>query len=351
MAKTTEVTAGKPLLQVLDGQTPERTPIWLMRQAGRYLPEYREVRSRAKDFLDFCFRPELAVEATLQPLRRFDLDAAIVFSDILVIPLALGQKVAFEEGRGPVLEALEGPADLERLSPEGLEERLARVYETLEGVAGELSPGKALIGFAGAPWTLASYMIEGQTSRDFARLKAFAYGEPAAFERLIGLLVEAVSRHLIAQVRAGAEALQLFDSWAGVLPAPELEAWSLKPAVEIARRVAEACRDTPLIAFPRGAGLGYEAFAEAGSFAGLALDTTLPLDWAAERLQPRTVVQGNLDPVKLLVGGAALTEGAERIMAALGRGPFIFNLGHGVLPPTPPEHVAALAEAVRAAES
>ena len=351
MATTSDVKAGKPLLQVLAGQRPERTPIWLMRQAGRYLPEYWEVRSQAKDFLDFCFRPELAVEATLQPLRRFDLDAAIVFSDILVIPLALGQEVAFEKGRGPVLEALESPADLARLSPEDLEDRLGRVYETLEGVAGALPPGKALIGFAGAPWTLASYMIEGQSSRDFARLKAFAYGAPEAFARLIELLVEAVSRHLIAQVRAGAEALQLFDSWAGVLPGPELRAWSLEPAVEIARRVAAACPDTPLIAFPRGAGLGYEAFAEAGCFSGLALDTTLPLDWAAERLQPKTVVQGNLDPVKLLVGGAALSQGVERILASLGQGPFIFNLGHGVLPPTPPEHVAALVEAVRAAEA
>jgi len=341
----------KPLLQTLAGQPADRLPVWLMRQAGRYLPEYRAVRAKAKNFIDFCFRPDLAAEATLQPLRRFDLDAAIVFSDILVVPLALGQKVWFEEGQGPRLEAIREPEDLATLCADNLEPRLAAVYQTLEAVAAELPSGKALIGFAGAPWTLASYMIEGQTSRDFARLKRFAYGHPEAFERLLALLVEAVARHLVAQVRAGAEAVQVFDSWAGVLPEPELKAWSLAPMVEIARRLREACPGVPVIAFPRGAGLTYEAFAESGGFDALGLDTTLPLGWAAERLQPKVVVQGNLDPVKLLVGGSALTLGVDRILAALEPERLVFNLGHGVLPETPPEHVAELVARVRRARA
>ena len=341
----------KPLLQTLAGQEADRLPIWLMRQAGRYLPEYREIRAKAKDFIDFCFRPDLAAEATLQPLRRFDLDAAIVFSDILVVPLALGQKVWFEEGHGPRLEPIREPKDLEPLSTGNLEPKLAAVYQTLEAVAAELPAGKALIGFAGAPWTLASYMIEGQTSRDFARLKRFAYGQPEAFAHLLSLLAEAVARHLVAQVRAGAEVVQIFDSWAGVLPEPELKAWSLAPMAEIARRFREACPGVPVIAFPRGAGLSYAAFADSGEFAALGLDTTLPLDWAAERLQPKAVVQGNLDPVKLLVGGTALAEGVDRILAALGPKRLIFNLGHGVLPETPPEHVGELVARIRGTRS
>ncbi len=341
----------KPLLQTLAGQEADRLPIWLMRQAGRYLPEYREVRAKATDFIDFCFRPDLAAEAPLQPLRRFDLDAAIVFSDILVVPLALGQKVWFEEGQGPRLEPIRKPEDLEPLTAEDLESRLAAVYQTLEAVAAELPDGKALIGFAGAPWTLASYMIEGQTSRDFARLKRFAYGRPDTFEQLLSLLVEAVARHLIAQVRAGAEAVQIFDSWAGVLPQVELEAWSLAPMAEIARRFREACPGVPVIAFPRGAGLTYAGFADSGDFDALGLDTTLPLAWAAERLQPKAVVQGNLDPVKLLVGGTALAQGVDRILAALGPKRLVFNLGHGVLPDTPPEHVAELVARVRGTRS
>ncbi len=340
-------TDDKPLLQTLAGEPTSRLPVWLMRQAGRYLPEYRAVRAKAKDFIDFCFRPDLAAEATLQPLRRFDLDAAIVFSDILVVPLALGQRVWFEEGHGPRLEAIQEPEDLAKLSSDDLEPRLAAVYQTLEAVAAELPAGKSLIGFAGAPWTLASYMIEGQTSRDFARLKRFAYGRPEAFEQLLALLVEAVARHLVAQVKAGAEVVQIFDSWAGVLPEPELKAWSLTPMAEIAGRLRRACPGVPVIAFPRGAGLTYAAFAESGSFTALGLDTTLPLGWAAERLQPKAVVQGNLDPVKLLVGGAALARGVDQILAALGPERLIFNLGHGVLPETPPEHVAELVARVR----
>ena len=338
----------KALLQVLRSQPAERTPVWLMRQAGRYLPEYREVRSKAKDFIDFCFRPDLAAEATLQPLRRFDLDAAIVFSDILVIPLALGQKVWFEEGLGPRLDPLEQAADLEGLSAEGLEDRLGAVYQTLEAVAADLPAGKALIGFAGAPWTLASYMIEGRTSRDFQKLKRFAYGQPEVFERLLGLLSEAVARHLVAQVRAGAEVVQIFDSWAGVLPEPELLAWSLAPMARIAEQLRKQCPEVPVIAFPRGAGVAYEAFAERGGFDALGLDTTVPRSWAARELQLKAVVQGNLDPVKLLVGGAALSQGVDEILEAFGDDRFVFNLGHGVLPETPPEHVAALIARVRA---
>ena len=319
-----------------------------MRQAGRYLPEYRKTRARARNFLDFCLTPDLAVEATLQPIRRFGLDAAILFSDILVIPHALGQRVWFEDGIGPRLEPVRDEAALEALSAEGLRGRLAPVYETLCRLRTDLPAETALIGFAGAPWTVATYMIEGGSSKDFATAKGWAYGAPETFGRLVDLLVDAIADHLIAQVEAGAEVLQLFDSWAGVWPEPALRRWCLAPVLEIRRRVRAAHPEVPVILFPRGAGLFYETYAAEAGAEGLGLDTTVPLPWARDTLQPRVTVQGNLDPILLRTGGTAMETAVRDILDALGGGPFIFNLGHGVVPDTPPEHVAALAEQVRA---
>ena len=323
-------------------------PIWLMRQAGRYLPEYRATRARAKGFLDFCLTPDLAVEATLQPIRRFGLDAAILFSDILVVPHALGQRVWFEDGVGPRLEPLQGTAGLDALSASDLRQGLAPVYETVRRLRSELPAETTLIGFAGAPWTVATYMIEGGSSKDFATAKGWAYGAPEDFARLIDLLVEATTDHLLAQVEAGAEVLQLFDSWAGVWPEAALRRWCLAPAQEIRRRVRAAHPDIPMILFPRGAGLLYQAYAAEAGAEGLSLDTTMPLPWARDTLQTRVTVQGNLDPVMLRTGGGVMQSAVQDILEGLGRRPFIFNLGHGVLPDTPPEHVAALVDQVRA---
>jgi uroporphyrinogen decarboxylase len=338
----------KTLLRALKGETAIPPPIWLMRQAGRYLPEYRAIRAKAKNFLDLCFTPELAVEVTLQPIRRYGFDAAILFSDILVVPHALGQRVWFEEGAGPRLEPLRRSQDLARLSADGLHESLAPVYETLRRLRAELPERTALIGFAGAPWTVASYMIEGRTSKDFATAKTWAYRAPDEFAPIIDLLVESTSDYLIAQVEAGAEVLQLFDSWAGVWPEAALRRWCLEPAAEIVRRVKTAHPDVPIILFPRGAGALYEAFAGEAGAAGLGLDTTVPLAWAHECLQSSVTLQGNLDPLLLVAGGAAMDQAVARILDTLGAGPFIFNLGHGITPETPPEHVERLVSQVRA---
>ncbi len=337
----------KLLLRTLRGDTASRPPFWLMRQAGRYLPEYRKLRAETGSFLDLCLTPQAALEATMQPIRRYGMDAAILFSDILMVPHGLGQHVSFEEGRGPVLDALAGPGALDGLRLDGFHERVAPVYETVRLIASALPAETALIGFAGAPWTVASYMIEGGSSRDFATAKAWAYGDPSSFARLIDLLVEATTEYLLRQAGAGAEVLQLFDSWAGVWAEPALRRWCLEPSREIVRRLREAAPEVPIIVFPRGAGAMYEAYAAECGAAALGLDTTVPVGWAAERLQPRAAVQGNLDPLVLVTGGAALAQETTRILDALGHGPFIFNLGHGIVPQTPPEHVAVLAEVMR----
>lgn len=319
-----------------------------MRQAGRYLPEYRKIRARAKDFLDLCLTPELAVEVTLQPIRRFGFDGAILFSDILVVPYALGQRVWFEDAVGPRLEPIIRVSDLGAIAPSRVHRILGPVYETIAGLRGALPGRTALIGFAGAPWTVASYMVEGGASKDFVKAKTWAYRAPEEFERLIDLLVEVTSEYLIAQVEAGAEVLQLFDSWAGVWAEAGLRRWCLAPVAEIRRRVAAAHPEVPMILFPRGAGAFYETFAGESGAAGLSLDTTVPLGWARQNLQWKVTVQGNLDPLLLVVGGAAMCEGVREILTGLGGGAFIFNLGHGIIPETPPDHVAALVEQVRA---
>ncbi len=344
------VDSPKKLLRALSGQTVETPPIWLMRQAGRYLPEYRATRAKAEGFLDLCFRPDLAVEVTLQPIRRYALDAAILFSDILVVPHALGQKVWFEEGSGPKLERLRGPEDLETLRLDGFEERLGKVYETVGRLREELPGETALIGFAGAPWTVATYMVEGRGSTAFEATKRWLYGDPASFERLVSLLIEATSTHLLAQIRAGAEVVQIFDSWAGVLSDDLLRRWSLRPMAEIAARLRRAHPEVPVVLFPRGAGVLYREFAcEAG--AALSLDTTVPLGWARDELQTKVAVQGNLDPQLLVAGGDAMAARCAEILEALSDGPFVFNLGHGIVPETPPENVARLVELVRARRS
>ena len=340
-------TEPKRLLRALGGEVCTPPPIWLMRQAGRYLPEYRETRARGSDFLDVCLTPDLAVEITLQPIRRYGLDAAILFSDILILPHALGQKVWFEDGTGPKLEPLRRVGDFKRLEPGRMADVLAPVYETLRRVRCELDEGTALIGFAGAPWTVASYMIEGGSSKDYATAKTWAYRAPEEFQTLIDLLVETTADYLIAQVDAGAEVLQLFDSWAGVWPEAALRHWCLAPAREIVRRVKAVHPKVPVILFPRGAGLMYRDFAADSGAEALGLDTTVPLDWARETLQGKVTLQGNLDPLLLVAGGAAQREGVQRVLEGLGRGPFIFNLGHGITPQAAPDNVAALVEQVR----
>lgn len=337
----------KLLLQALQGHATERPPFWLMRQAGRYLPEYRKLRAETGGFLALCLTPEAAEEATLQPIRRFGMDGAILFSDILMVPHGLGQKVAFEEGRGPVLERIAEPDGLAGLDRNGFHERVAPVYETVRRLSRSLPGEVTLIGFAGAPWTVASYMLEGGSSRDFAVIKSWAYGRPEVFAQLIDLLVETTAEYLVRQIAAGAQAIQLFDSWAGVLAEPALRRWCLGPSRRIVARVKEAAPEVPVILFPRGAGLLYEAYAAESGAAALSLDTTVPLGWAAERLQPKVALQGNLDPIVLVQGGAALEEEMHRILTALSGGSHVFNLGHGIVPQTPPDHVSRLAELVR----
>ncbi len=337
----------KLLLRALKREILPRPPIWLMRQAGRYLPEYRETRAKAKGFLDLCFTPELAVEVTLQPIRRYGFDAAILFSDILVIPHALGQKVGFEEGTGPRLEAVTDDAARARLSAGRLHEILAPVYETVRRLRAELPADCALIGFAGAPWTVATYMVEGGGSKDFASVKTWAYRDPDGFQRLIDLLVEATTDYLAAQVDAGAEVLQIFDTWAGALPEAALRRWCLEPARAIVEGVRMRHPGVPVILFPRGAGTLYRDFAAEAGADALSLDVAVPLTWARDELQAASVLQGNLDPIQVVAGGEGMRRSARRILETLGPGPLIFNLGHGIVPQTPPEHVGELVRLVQ----
>jgi uroporphyrinogen decarboxylase len=338
--------AGK-FLRTLAGTRFPTPPIWLMRQAGRYLPEYRAVRATTKSFLEFCYTPDKAVEVTLQPIHRFGLDAAIIFSDILVVPDALGQKVWFEEGEGPKLEALTDPSQFGRLSRARIPDRLAPVYEAIRRTRAALPAETALLGFAGAPFTLACYMIEGSGSRDFAKVKGWAYSHPESFRLLIDLLVEAVVDHLAYQVEAGADAVQLFDSWAGVLPEEQLFHWSLDPMVRIAKGLRERHPHVPIIAFPRAVGPATLMYRRPDTFTALSIDTGIGAHWAAKELQPHICLQGNLDPLMLVAGGTALEREATRILDKLAHGSFVFNLGHGVVPQTPPDNVARLVEIVR----
>lgn len=337
----------KPLIAALQGTRIDPPPVWLMRQAGRYLPEYRAVREQAGGFLNLCYDPEKASEVTLQPLKRFGFDAAILFSDILVIPQALGQKVAFEAGEGPKLDPIRDAAGLASLNAENIHDTLSPIYETVSRVAADLPDGAALIGFAGAPWTVATYMVEGSGSRDYPNAKGWALGDPDGFEVLIDLLIEATSAYLLRQISAGAEAIQLFDTWAGVLPKQAFDRFSAGPILAIAKRLKAAHPDIPVIAFPRGAALYLEELAKAPEIDAIGIDYATDPVWAAKTLQPHVCVQGNFDPILLLAGGPELEKVARHIVESLSGGPHVFNLGHGILPPTPIEHVERLLQAVR----
>ena len=334
------------LLRVLQGEALDPPPVWLMRQAGRYLPEYRALRAKSGGFLEFCYSPAAAAEATLQPIRRFGLDAAILFSDILVVADGLGAKVEFREGEGPVLEPTTRET-LKDLKLERVRAHLSPVYETVKRVRAALEPGRALIGFAGAPWTVACYMAEGRGSRDFPAPKAWMWRDPGSFDALIGRLVEATVEHLAAQIEAGADCVQLFDSWAGILPDAEFQRYSIAPTVRIAKALKQRHPGVPIIGFPRGAGVMLLNYAREAGIDAIGLDYTVPLA-TGRSLQERIPVQGNLDPILLLAGGAPMTARIRDIRQSFAGKPHIFNLGHGVVPPTPPEHVAELVAAVRA---
>jgi uroporphyrinogen decarboxylase len=344
--RSESVVAGKPMLRALNGEILARPPVWLMRQAGRYLPEYRAVRKNVADFLELCFTPELAIEVTLQPIRRYGFDAAILFCDILVVPHGMGQKVAFREGEGPVLEPVRSVADLQRLDAAPVRERLASVYGAVRGIAAALPAEVALIGFAGSPWTVATYMVEGGTSRDFATIRLWAYRDPEGFSQLIDLLVTATIEHLSAQIEAGVEIVQLFDTWAGILPEAAFRRFVIEPTRRIVQALAARHPGVPIIGFPRGAGFLAEAYATETGVTAIGLDATMPLSVARE-LQAARPVQGNLDPLLLVAGGAAMERELRGILAALSGGPFVFNLGHGIVPQTPPENVQRLVDIVR----
>ena len=332
------------LLRALDGEVLPRPPVWLMRQAGRYLPEYRALRAQTKDFVAFCLDPEMAAEATLQPMRRFPLDAAIVFADILLIPLGLGQRVWFEEGEGPKLGPLPSNADLER-AMDGVLGLLAPVGETLADVREVLEPERALIGFAGAPWTVATYMIEGGSSRERAAAKALAYADPARMDGLIEILVEATARYLILQAASGADVLKLFDSWTDGLPEDQFDRLVTRPHAAIVAKLRAAGVTAPVIGFPRGAGALVEGYAAAAGVQCVALDTQASAE-LGRRLQGAVAIQGALDPFLLRAGGEALDRRVDQLVEQWGSGPYIFNLGHGVFPDTPPEHVARVVSRV-----
>jgi uroporphyrinogen decarboxylase len=337
----------KSFLAALDGTRQKTPPIWLMRQAGRYLPEYREIRSKAPSFLDFCYSPALATEATLQPIRRFGFDAAILFSDILVIPDALGQSVSFESGEGPRLKPIETSADLAALREAPDWSRLAPVFETVARVRQSLPAETALIGFCGAPWTVASYMIAGRGTPDQAPARLLAYREPKLFAALIDRLVEASAAYLLRQIEAGAEAVQIFDSWSGVLPPAEFERWCVKPLERIVAHLRAESPAIPIIAFPRGAATQLVKFADLTGLSAIGLDTAVEPRAAAALLPGRLALQGNLDPLALVAGGRALDEAVARVLQGFEGRAHIFNLGHGILPETPIAHVERLMALVR----
>ncbi|MBS0470567.1 MAG: uroporphyrinogen decarboxylase [Proteobacteria bacterium] len=337
--------AMKPLLQVLAGHALPRPPVWLMRQAGRYLPEYRELRAKAPNFIEFCLNPEAAAEVTLQPVRRFGMDGAILFADILLIPHALGQPVAFEAGEGPRLEPIRDAAGVAKLSDARAAETLAPVMETVKRVRAGLPAETTLIGFAGAPWTVATYMIEGRGKTDYENCRRMMWSEPKLFAALIDKLVDATAAYLIAQADAGAEALKIFDSWAGAVPATLFDMAVTEPTARIVRAVRARHPSIPIIGLPRGAGSHVAHYAAETGVNAVAIDHMT--DIAAVPLPKGVAAQGNLDPMLLMTGGAAMDEEARRIIAAMAGRPFIFNLGHGVLQHTPVEHVGRLIDVVK----
>jgi uroporphyrinogen decarboxylase len=347
VTSTPDGTTAKALLRVLRGERVDPPPLWLMRQAGRYLPEYRAIRAEAANFLDFCYTPSLAAEATLQPVRRFGFDAAILFSDILVVPDALGQKVAFEPGEGPRLAPILCEQDFAKLRDEVDRLRLDPVFETIAKVRSLLPSSTALIGFCGAPWTVASYMVAGRGTADQAPARLLAYRNPGLFRRLIDRLVEASTSYLSAQIEAGVDVVQIFESWSGVLPIYELERWCIEPVARIVSTITRRHGNFPIIGFPRGSGPWLETYAAQTGVTCLGLDTIVRPEWADRALPRGLPVQGNLDPLALLSGGEALTRSTSAIRSAFRCRPHVFNLGHGILPQTPLAHVERLVELLR----
>jgi len=340
----------KTLLRALSGETLPTPPVWLMRQAGRYLPEYRATRAQAGDFLSLCYTPDLAAEVTLQPIRRYGFDAAILFADILLIPDVLVADWWFVTGEGPRLSTITGPDGLKPLKgKDDIHDHLAPVYETVKILSQELPKETTLIGFAGAPWTVATYMIAGRGTPDQAPAHKLRQEDPATFDALINLLTDATIEYLSKQVEAGAEVVKIFDSWAGSLKGEAFDRYALEPAKKITQEMKQRFPGLPVIAFPREAGDKYIGFAKAVGADCLALDTSVDATWAAQHLQKDGCVQGNLDPKLMITGGDALRQEARRIVDALKNGPHIFNLGHGITPEADPENVHVLLEEIRRA--
>ncbi|MDY0029672.1 MAG: uroporphyrinogen decarboxylase [Pseudobdellovibrionaceae bacterium] len=339
--------AGK-LYHTLNGNTQEKPPVWLMRQAGRYLPEYLKTRGEAGSFLDLCYTPSFATEVTLQPIRRFGFDAAILFSDILVVPHALGQDLKFAQNHGPQLGPL---PDLENPDIEKFHVNLSAVYQAVTSIRAQLDnegfSGTDLIGFSGAPWTLACYMIDGKGTKDFHETRVFALSNPKKFQSLIDLLTRLVSEYLVNQISRGANVVQIFDSWAGVLPPDQFRKWVIEPTKKIVTHIKHHKPTTPVIGFPKGAAFLYEEYAEKTAVDGIGIDTQVPPEYAARNLQKHCTVQGNLDPMTLRAGGPELEAQTEKILETLGKGRHIFNLGHGIDKDTPPSHVDQLLKIIR----
>ena len=335
-------------LQALAGEAVWPPPVWLMRQAGRYLPEYRVLRAKAGDFIALCTAPDLAAEVTLQPIRRFGFDAAILFSDILMVPWALGQGLRFAEGEGPVLPPIRDAAGVAALDLQRLPGAIAPILQTVRLARAGLAPERALIGFAGAPFTVACYMVEGGGSRDFAATRHMAFAQPKVFARLMATLTQATIDYLAAQVQAGADAVMLFDSWAGVLSPTQFRAQVIAPTQEIVAALRARFPALKIIGFPRLAGMLLGEYAAATGVDAVGMDTAADPALVAAQIGANVALQGNLDPMALLAGGAALQVETDRILTAMRGRPFVFNLGHGIVPQTPPEHVAELLAIVRA---
>lgn len=336
----------KPILLALQKKVPSRVPVWFMRQAGRYLPEYREVRKQAGSFLDLCYNPELASEVTLQPIRRFGMDGAILFSDILVLPHALGVEVRFAEGEGPIVERVITRDRVEKLQHAALPSHIGPVLETIRRVKAGLPEQVTLLGFAGAPFTVASYMVEGKGSKDHQQLREFLYKEPELFQLLIDHITRATVTYLSMQIEAGAEAVQLFDSWAGVLAPDAFAKYVVEPNLRIVEALKRKHPETPVICFPRGAGAKYLSFCEVVPCDGIGVDTMTPLV-SLKDVWNKQCLQGNIDPALVVAGGQAMTDEAKRMLEVMDGSPFIFNLGHGFVPHTPIAHVEALMEVIR----
>jgi len=337
------------LLRVFDKESLVPAPVWMMRQAGRYLPEYREVRKSAGDFLDLCYSPDFATEVTLQPIRRYGFDAAILFADILLIPDALGQKVRFGENIGPILEPIRTEEDFRKLNVENLHNHLAPVYQTVKQVRSGLPKNTALIGFCGAPWTVATYMISGKGTADQKDARLAALRREGWVQELIDLLVITSVEYLCRQVENGADLLQVFDTWGGNLGELEFEQWCIKPMAAIVKGVKQKFPEVPIIGFPRNAGVRYRAFIEKTGVDGVSLDTSMSLQWARDNLDETCVLQGNLDPLAVVAGGDRLEAEVKHVLDIMAGRPFIFNLGHGLIPETPPENVARVVEIIRSA--